>query len=199
MNKRPVLLATLMGLAVWLPASAQQHYWVKPGGVGRTGLSAADAFGSPAAARDAIRARADASIDGDITVHLLPGTHVLSEPLAFDNRDSGRRGHKVIYRADDPAQPTVVSGGQRITGRWQPGERGVWHTQVEPGIFTQLYVNGQRATPCREPDEGWKQLRQWEDRFGSKSIRLKGAGNLSKAWRRQDQIEIGRASCRERV
>jgi hypothetical protein len=53
------------------------------------GLSAKDAFGTIEQARDAIRARSDASIKGDITVHLLPGTYFLKEPLSFDNRDSG--------------------------------------------------------------------------------------------------------------
>jgi hypothetical protein len=68
----------------------------------------------------------------------------------------------------------VLSGGRRVSGPWQRGEQGIWHTRVEPGIFTQLYVNGRRATPSREPDAGWKELKQWEDRFGSKTIRLKG-------------------------
>jgi hypothetical protein len=172
-----------------MAASAQNAYYVKPGGTGN-GTSPNAAFGTIEQARDAIRARSDASIKGDITVHLLPGTYFLKAPLAFDNRDAGRKGHKVIYQAQDATQPTVISGGKRLAGPWQRGENGIWHTSVEPGIFTQLYVNGGRATPCREPDEGWKELKQWEDRYGSKSIRLKGPDNLKKEWQRQEQIEF---------
>ena len=127
-------------------ARAQGDYYVRPGATGN-GLLARNAFGSIEQARDAIRARADASIKGDITVHLMPGTYFLKEPLTFDNRDSGRNGHKVIYQARNPKQPPVLSGGRRVSGPWQRGEQGIWHTRVEPGIFTQLYVNGGRATP----------------------------------------------------
>ncbi|MDQ3814205.1 MAG: right-handed parallel beta-helix repeat-containing protein, partial [Armatimonadota bacterium] len=170
-------------------AAAQNAYYVKPGGTG-SGTSPGDAFGTIEQARDAIRARSDASITGDITVYLLPGTYFLQAPLTFDNRDSGRNRHKVIYQAHDAAQPVVISGGRPVTGPWQRGENGIWYTSVEPSIFTQLYVNGQRATPSREPDEGWKELKQWEDRYGSKSIRLKGPDNLKKEWQRQEQIEF---------
>ena len=101
-------------------ARAQGDYYVRPGATGN-GLLAGNAFGSIEQARDAIRARADASIKGDITVHLMPGTYFLKEPLTFDNRDSGRNGHKVIYQARNPEQPTVLSSGRRVSGwGWLP-------------------------------------------------------------------------------
>ncbi|MBW3622787.1 MAG: hypothetical protein KY468_05185, partial [Armatimonadetes bacterium] len=178
-----------VSLSMCAGALAQTSYYVRPGGTGK-GLSAKEAFGSITQARDAIRARSDASIKGDITVHVLPGTYFLKEPIAFDNRDSGRNGFKVLYQAQDPAKPTVISGGRRIAGKWQRGENGIWHVPVEPGVFTQLYVNGRRATPSREPDEGWKELKQWEDRYGSKTIRLKGPDNLKREWQRQEQLEF---------
>ena len=164
-------------------AMAQTNYYVKFGGTGK-GTSASGAFGTIEQARDAIRARSEDSIKGDITVHIAPGIYFLKEPLTFDNRDSGRNGHKVTYQAQDPKQPTIISGGRRVTGPWQRGEKGVWSAPVEPSIFTQLYVNDRRATPSREPDTGWKELKQWEDRYGSKTIRLKGPDNLKREWQR---------------
>jgi hypothetical protein len=68
----------LLGLLLPWPAMAQSDYYVRPGAAAAgKGLSAKDAFGTIEQARDAIRARSDASIKGDITVHLLPGTYFL--------------------------------------------------------------------------------------------------------------------------
>lgn len=184
--KQILMMGLLLNAAL---VSAQTDYYVKPEANGK-GTAPNDVFGSIEQARDAIRARSEASIKGDITVHLQPGTYFLKAPLTFDNRDAGRNGFKVIYQAQDAAQATILSGGKRVNSPWQRGENGIWHTAVEPGIFTQLYVNGERATPCREPDEGWKELKQWEDRYGSKSIRLKGPDNWKKEWQRQEQIEF---------
>jgi hypothetical protein len=62
---------TVVLLSACAGALAQDSYYVRPGGTGR-GLSAKDAFGTVEQTRDAIRARSDASITGDVTVHLLP-------------------------------------------------------------------------------------------------------------------------------
>lgn len=193
-SKSPIVSAVVLWLcSVWLLpiAFAQSDYYVKPGGTGQ-GTSPAGAFGSIEQARNAIRSRTAESIKSDITVHLLPGTYFLEKPIAFDSHDSGKNGFKVIYRAEDEMSRPIISGGRRIVGPWAEvkGMPGVYSAPAGPGVFRQLYINDLPAVQSREPDQGWKELKQWEDAYGSKSVRLKGPDNLSKSWQRQNQIEF---------
>jgi hypothetical protein len=168
--------------------------YVKPGGAGQSGRDPADAFGSLEQVRDAIRRLPDTAFaGGDVTVNVLPGTYRLSETLALDARDSGRNGRRVIYRAHDLKKPPVISGGKIIAGPWKAGPGGIFSASVgAPGVFRQLYVNGARATVARTPNADapvpWNRLKQWEPT--TKSVRLEGADNLSKEWKRPNQIEM---------
>jgi hypothetical protein len=175
-------------------AHAQETLYVRPGGAGQSGRSVADAFGSLTEARDAVRRLPDTAFaKGDVTVNILPGTYRLPETLAFDARDSGRGGRRVIYRAHDPKNPPVLSGGRVIAGPWKAESGGIFSTRVgAPGVFRQLYVNGVRATVARTPNADdptpWKRLKQWEPT--TNSVRLDGPNNLSKEWKRPNQIEM---------
>lgn len=175
-------------------ARAQETFYVKPGGTGNGGRSVADAFGSVAQARDAVRRLPDSAFSsGDVSVRLLPGVYPISETLAFDARDGGRNGRHVVYRAADPRNPPVLSGGRAVAGPWVAGPDGVYSARVgAPGVFRQLYVGETRAVVARTPDADaplpYKRLKQWEP--NTKSVRLNGSGNLSKSWARQNQIEV---------
>src|ERR1044071_9352350 len=84
--------------------------------------------------------------DADVEVVLGDGTYELASPIVFTGADSGRGGHRVVYRAAHGTQP-VLSGGLRITG-WRPPSAGsqAWSARVPAGFRTrQLYVNGVRA------------------------------------------------------
>src|SRR5438105_14913620 len=84
--------------------------------------------------------------NADVAVVFADGTYELSAPIVFTGADSGRGGHRVIYRAAEGAHP-VLSGGLKITG-WQPPAAGsmAWSASVPAGFRTrQLYVNGARA------------------------------------------------------
>jgi hypothetical protein len=101
-------------------------------------------------ARDLVRTR-NGNLTADLTVHLLPGVHRLSEPLVLDARDSGSNGHRVIWQGEgDP----VISGGRRITG-WRPvaGRPGLWAAPAPAGLDNtrQLYVDGVRKQRARGP------------------------------------------------
>jgi len=87
-----------------------------------------------------------------VTVRLLSGTHVLSEPLVLTPADSG-----VTFEAAPGAAP-VVSGGLRVEG-WRKHNDRLWvadvpwlRKQAEP--FAQLFVNGGRRPCARTPNEG---------------------------------------------
>eukprot|EP01050_Picozoa_sp_SAG11_P033383 SAG11_NODE_11315_length_769_cov_0.800000_1_plen_191_part_10 len=88
-----------------------------------------------------------------MTIHLLPGRHVLRQPLVLDHRHSGTRlvGHNAsvsgAVRVGDPHD-----GGQNISG-WVvvgpakcAGCTEIWKAKVPPGADSrQFWVNGRRA------------------------------------------------------
>jgi hypothetical protein len=92
-----------------------------------------------------------------VHVILLPGSYRLSQPLMFDERDSGRPGQPVVYRAEQ-AGTVRVSGGVELS--WQRTTEGIAQFDLPPASSAdwrralQLFVNGRRATLARMPDAG---------------------------------------------
>ncbi|MEA3209730.1 MAG: hypothetical protein QOE70_2787 [Chthoniobacter sp.] len=106
---------------------------------------------SLAAARDAVRQARVSGEKGPVTVRIATGLYPLTEPVVFEPQDSG-----VSYEAAPGAKP-VFNGGRKITG-FKVGADGLWTAQVEPGWkFEALWINGQRATRARTPNDGYLQ------------------------------------------
>lgn len=105
----------------------------------------------------AIKARLG-ELDGPITVSLRGGFYPLADTLTFTSADSGSERSPIVYSATQGEKP-VVSGGRRITG-WQKGEGELWTVKI-PEVaasrwyFHQLFVNGERRTRARIPNEGY--------------------------------------------
>ncbi len=105
-------------------------------------------------ARDALRLlRAGEAGAGPAKVVIRSGTYRMAEPLVLEPRDSN-----VTYAARSDEKP-VLSGGRPITG-WEPAAGGLWSVRV-PEVadgswyFRQLFVNGERRTRARSPNEGY--------------------------------------------
>ncbi|MCZ7529282.1 MAG: right-handed parallel beta-helix repeat-containing protein [Acidimicrobiia bacterium] len=124
--------------------SADGAIWVQPGATKGDG-SEERPFGSLVQARDAARDRAE-NVDGDVTIHLMDGTHLLSKPLTLGPEDSGRNGHEIVWKATEGADP-VVSGGITVADWTAPADGSdVWTASVPADIEArQLYVDGKRA------------------------------------------------------
>lgn len=85
------------------------------------------------------------TMHSDVVVVLAGGSYHLAHALRLTTADSGRNGHRVIYRAATGAVP-VLSGARAITG-WTrtPGKTGLWQASIPAGFDTrQLYANGHR-------------------------------------------------------
>ena len=82
-------------------------------------------------------------MQGDIVVHIGEGTYYLSDTLRFFTEDSGKNGHRIIYRGENMP---VLSGGVRV-GAFTPTEtEGVYKAAVDGVSFMrELYVNGKKA------------------------------------------------------
>lgn len=103
------------------------------------------------------------ALPAPVTVWLRDGRYELRVPVRFAPRDSGSPGREVTYAAC-PGEHPILSGGRRIGG-WREtmlhGQR-AWVASAR-GSFTQLWVNGRRATRPRVPREGCFRIEKlWE-------------------------------------
>ncbi len=117
-------------------------------------------FATLGRARDELRKRKAATgLFGGATVYVRAGTHFLEETLVLGPQDSGTERGPIVFAAY-PGERPVLSGGRRITGWQRPKQGGVWTAEVpeaKAGKWypQQLFVNGQRRTRARIPNEGY--------------------------------------------
>ena len=108
-----------------------------------------------AAARDEVRAwRAQGNSNEAAVVRLKRGEYTLTKPLALEAQDGN-----TTWQARD-AENTTVSGGVKITSKWEDCGGGIFKTSVQNptssiGRFEQLYVNGRHAVRARMPHEDY--------------------------------------------
>lgn len=141
--------------------------------------------GDGAPALEAARDKARESGAKRIVVHA--GLYRLERPLVLTGADSGL----TIEAAE--GERAVVSGGTPVTG-WTVNERGWWVAPAS-GLFTQLWVNGQRRYRPRHPAAGFSTIgprvpatAQNADR-GFDRMRY-FPGSFDPAWRNRSDIEI---------
>ena len=129
------------------------------------GKSVKKAFSTLEQARDAIRViKQEGGLNSPVTVYVLGGTYILSEPFSLSTEDSGTGDNPVTYQAYKDEKP-IISGGIEVHD-WAEAELNDHNvmvadlSQLRDGYtpFEQLWVNGQRATQARTPNSGY--LRQ---------------------------------------
>ena len=116
-------------------------FFISPNGSDTNPGTQSRPFRTLTKAREVVRPLAAVMRD-DITVVLRGGTYGLKETLVFDARDSGRNGHRVIYRNYSGEVP-ILSGGRKISG-WSKSTNGLWRATTEIPNFRQLYIEGSR-------------------------------------------------------
>ncbi|MDF2921820.1 MAG: hypothetical protein K0R57_734 [Paenibacillaceae bacterium] len=104
--------------------------------------------------------------------------------LTFDQRDSGKNGYDVIYKAY-PGEKPVISGGRQVEG-WTLHDAGLNIYKAHIGVGTdtrQFYVNGTRAIVARS--EGSLPGLTLEPGYGHTTTSAQMAG-----WDNQSDIEF---------
>ncbi len=163
------LLATVILVGTCAAASAadaalpvpKAEFYVSPAGDDANPGSASRPFATIARARDAVRAKIAAGLDGDVTVLIRGGTYRQAGPLVFGQADGGDDKHSVTYAAY-PGESPVLSGGVEITA-WVDRGDGTWSAKLPAKLtdangardFDELFVAGQRRTPARHPNDGY--------------------------------------------
>lgn len=120
-----------------------------------------------------------------IVVHA--GVYRLDRSLQLTSADNGL----VIQSA--PGEDVIVSGGAQITG-WSVNSRGWWTAPVS-GVFTQLWVDGQRRYRPRYPANGFSRIGPRVP--ASEAVASRGFdrmryldGGFDPAWKNRGDIEI---------
>jgi hypothetical protein len=146
------LLVVLLGSVFpGMAGAAGATFYVAPGGSDANPGTQAAPFATLARARDAVRA-VNETMTGDVVVVLRGGLYRLEEPVAFDARDTGRNGHRIIYRAAEGETP-VLCGGMELTGwRLHDRERNIYRAAAPKDGFRQLYINGSPGIRARTPN-----------------------------------------------
>lgn len=116
-------------------------------------------FATLGRARDEVRRLKTAgALTQPLTIRVRGGIYPVDEAIEFTPVDSGTVAAPVTYAAY-PGERPVISGGRSI-GPWQKGDGPLW-TAAIPAVkagtwyFHQLFVNGERRTRARTPNQGY--------------------------------------------
>lgn len=95
----------------------------------------------------------------DITVNLKAGNYPVTSSIDLDQQDSGKNGHRVVYRSVDGPGKANLQGAEELTG-WTPYQDGIYKTSFDKSKpFYTLFEDGKRATNARYPnraaDDTW--------------------------------------------
>ena len=132
-------------------AQEQATFYVAPTGNDVNPGTEAAPFKTITKAQKAVR-EINGTMTGDIVVYLREGTYQLNSTVNFDERDGGKDGHYVRYKAYKGEMP-LITGGMPVTG-WTIHDEAnnIWKAEGVEGRFRQLYVNGKKAVRACFPN-----------------------------------------------
>lgn len=132
------------------PPDCEESFYVAPHGHDNNPGTASLPFASLERARDAVRAL-DCRFIEDFIIHVEPGDYFLTEPFVLGVEDSGRDGHRIVYRGTGVPGSARLLGGATVEG-WESVDGRIFRAPVESGaVFNTLYENGVRAEKARFP------------------------------------------------
>ncbi len=151
------MIRHLHAAAAWLlmlscaGAHARQPFYVSPTGDDAAPGTAEAPFRTVHRAQQAAREAAP-NMNADLVVNLAPGEYRLDRTLEFTEADSGRNGHRVVYRSAGGPGEARLLGSVPLAG-WEEHGDGIWKIGLPEGtVFHTLYENGRRAWKARFPN-----------------------------------------------
>ena len=179
-----------IGLAAQL-MSAPMILHVAPNGNDNASGSASAPLATVIAALDKARA---ASPRDRATILIHGGVHRLAAPIVLTPEDSGVSADKPLTIAAAPNEKPVLSGGIPLKN-WKSIGPNLWQAdaraQLGPdAIPRSLFINGQRATRARTPNEG-SYFRMNGARFNDKPFQFKfHPGQIKPEWAAPGDVEV---------
>ncbi|HUT94221.1 MAG TPA: LamG-like jellyroll fold domain-containing protein [Thermoguttaceae bacterium] len=146
-----VTILVLMLSCAYAQAQAERQFHVSPTGDDEAPGTLEAPFQTLYRAQEAAREAAP-GMSADVVVNLAPGVYRLDRTLEFTEADSGRNGHRVIYRSAGGLGQARLLGSVPLTG-WKEHRDGIWKIDLPEGtVFHTLYENGRRAWKARFPN-----------------------------------------------
>ena len=143
-------------------AATQATFYVAPSGNDSNKGTEAEPFKTITQAQKAVRA-INGSMTGDIEVILREGTYALPATIAFDERDGGKDGHYVRYKAYEGERP-LITGGMPITGWTLHDEaNNIWKAEGVEGRRGEQHLESRRrrrpfSPALREQPQGGSRM-----------------------------------------
>ena len=174
-------------------AQEQATFYVAPTGSDSNPGTEAAPFKTITKAQKAVR-EINGTMTGDIVMYLREGTYQLNSTVNFDERDGGKDGHYVRYKAYKGENP-LITGGKPITG-WTIHDEAnnIWKAEGVDGLFRQMYVNGKKAIRARFPnlksngDHNFFRLNKVDSAGSAFLLNNSDIGETN--WKNQNKIEI---------
>jgi hypothetical protein len=129
------------------------NFWVAPDGNDSAKGTEKEPWKTVTRARDEIRNKdLNDRMNCDITVNLKAGNYPVASTIDLNEQDSGKNGHRVVYRSVDGPGKAQLQGAEELTG-WTPTQNGIYKTKFDASKpFYTLFEDGKRATNARYPN-----------------------------------------------
>ncbi len=138
--KRITLTGLLLTLVV--SANAEIAYHVSPTAKANGKGTIESPFNSIEVAKSRV-AKTNKGMQEDIVVYLHGGDYTILTPLHFTEKDSGRNGHSIIYKAYRDEKP-VITGGVKVSG-WERVGGNIYSAKLDrDSKLRTLFVDGKR-------------------------------------------------------
>lgn len=132
--------------------------------------------------------------DGAI-IELAAGTHRLESPIVITPAEGGLSAAAPIILQPAAGAAAEISGGRRIPG-WQPVPNitGLWAAPLPDDVdpekpFRSLFVNGERRTRARTPNEGFFRIAGPSPQDSPVRLPFR-AGDIDPAWAADGRVEV---------
>ncbi len=202
-------LAILLLLSFQFPENNVKRFYVSPRGNDSNSGSIYQPFATLHAAQTAIRDAKKNGIVTPIEVVVKGGVYYLEETIEFTPEDGGTISAPVIWKAAS-GEKVVLSGGRRLSGKWQKGKDGTWYMDLpdtkgwkrdvnqaekyskkpgSPWNFRELFVNGKRAIRARYPNANQDNPFLYVDSGINNQLQM-ADGKVKKSWGEEDDAQV---------
>ena len=167
-----------------LPIFAAETIFVSPGGNDSANGLSATVSGNNCPVTSLQIALTRAAEHKAAEIQLLPGRYELKAPIQITPQNSGSAERPLLVRAQEEGK-VILSGGRKIGG-WKRDEQNasLWRAEVPDAKnagweFRQLFINGERKTRARTPNNGFLRIQGASPQDKPVKLRFK-AGDIKR-------------------
>ena len=203
------VLSMLLFLSHRYPGDPVKRFYVSLKGDDSGNGTIAKPFATFEAAQKAVRETRRSSPNTPVEVVVRGGVYFLEQTIEFTPDDSGIPAAPVVWKAAD-GEKVVLSGGRRLTGKWQKDRSGTWFTDIPqakgwkrdvnepenyskkpttPWNFRAIFIDGKRAIRARFPNAGQENPFMYAVSSTRDEVRV-ADGILKQSWGREDDAQI---------